>query len=144
MPSSRALMDTAFVVALENHRDPYHEPAKRIDRALLAANTELILHWGIILEIGDGYARLGRRTKGFELLRRFEIEAGYRVEPIDEPLYQAARGLYFNRPDKEWGLTDCVSFALMRREGITDALTADVHFRQAGFRALLLEPEAGT
>ena len=39
--------------------------------------------------------------------------------------------------DKEWTLTDCISFVVMQREGITDALTADHHFEQAGFVALL-------
>src|SRR5437899_12166806 len=43
------------------------------------------------------------------------------------------------RSDKEWGLTDCISFALMKQEGIAEALTADAHFRQAGCKALLLE-----
>ena len=47
--------------------------------------------------------------------------------------------LYRARSDKDWGLTDCVSFALMKREGIREALTADVHFRQAGLVALLLD-----
>ncbi len=47
--------------------------------------------------------------------------------------------LYRARLDKDWGLTDCVTFVLMKQEGITEALTADVHFRQAGFTALLLE-----
>jgi len=46
--------------------------------------------------------------------------------------------LYRGRQDKDWGLTDCLSFALMEQEGMREALTADVHFRQAGFRALLL------
>jgi hypothetical protein len=41
------------------------------------------------------------------------------------------------RPDKEWGLTDCVSFVVMQQMSITDALTTDDHFRQAGFRVLL-------
>jgi predicted nucleic acid-binding protein len=43
------------------------------------------------------------------------------------------------RPDKTWGFTDCISFVVMREEGLTDAVTADVHFVQAGFRALLRE-----
>jgi len=47
--------------------------------------------------------------------------------------------LYSERPDKEWGLTDCVSFVVMEAHGIRDALTADEHFEQAGFRALMHE-----
>ena len=59
--------------------------------------------------------------------------------PLSEALLQQGLALYRARPDKDWGLTDCVSFVLMKQEGITEALTADVHFRQAGFTALLLE-----
>ncbi len=47
--------------------------------------------------------------------------------------------LYRERPDKEWGLTDCVSFVVMRERGLTEALTTDDHFRQTGYRALLLD-----
>ena len=47
--------------------------------------------------------------------------------------------MYRARTDKEWGLTDCISFVLMKNEGISEALTADIHFRQAGFTAILLE-----
>jgi predicted nucleic acid-binding protein len=65
----------------------------------------------------------------------------YRVFPITKSLMTSASRLYQSRPDKEWGLTDCVSFALMQRERIKGALTADPHFRQAGFVPLLLEPE---
>ena len=42
------------------------------------------------------------------------------------------------RPDKEWSLTDCISFEVMAELGLTEALTADHHFEQAGFRALLV------
>jgi predicted nucleic acid-binding protein len=45
--------------------------------------------------------------------------------------------LYVNRPDKQWSLTDCISFVVMEREGIADALTGDKHFEQAGFNVLL-------
>jgi hypothetical protein len=39
----------------------------------------------------------------------------------------------FARPDKEWSLTDCISFVAMNERNITDALTSDHHFEQAGF-----------
>ena len=52
-------------------------------------------------------------------------------------LYQKAFQLFCNRPDKDWGLIDCVSFIVMREKRLSEALTADEHFEQAGFIALL-------
>ena len=45
--------------------------------------------------------------------------------------------LYRARPDKAWSLIDCISFMVMTERGITEALTGDHHFEQAGFRAPL-------
>jgi hypothetical protein len=45
--------------------------------------------------------------------------------------------LYADRPDKYWSLTDCISFVVMKDHQITEALTGDHHFEQAGFVALL-------
>jgi predicted nucleic acid-binding protein len=52
-------------------------------------------------------------------------------------LFSRGHQLFIDRPDKTWGLTDCISFALMQERNIRDALTADRHFEQAGFVALL-------
>ena len=139
MPSRTVFLDTSFIIALENRDDPLHQRAKELDRKLLAAGCPLMLHWGILLEIGDGYARIGRRTKALALLAKFTHEDGYRVCPITEALFEQALVLYQDRPDKDWGLTDCVSFTLMRQEGVTEALSADAHFRQAGFMPILLD-----
>ena len=139
MPPHLIFLDTSFIIALENRDDPRHTRAKLVGRELTASHPVFVLHWGVLFEIGDGYARLGRRAKGLELFERFQHEEGYEVQPINEPLFEEALALYRARHDKEWGLTDCVSFVLMRRLGISDALTADEHFRQAGFSALLLD-----
>ncbi len=45
--------------------------------------------------------------------------------------------LYARRPDKAWSLTDCISFVVMADRKLTEALTGDHHFEQAGFLALL-------
>lgn len=138
------LLDTSFVVALENKDDSHHDRAKQLDGEFLREQAQLVLHWGIMLEIGDGYARVGRRAKGLQLLSKFRDEAEYQIRPISDMLLQNSLELYRSRPDKDWGLTDCVSFALMQKEGITEALTADIHFRQAGFKALLLESDTAS
>lgn len=66
-----------------------------------------------------------------------EADPNIEVVPLSEEFYAKAFALFRDRMDKEWGLTDCISFVVMRERGISDALTADDHFRQAGFRPLL-------
>lgn len=61
------------------------------------------------------------------------------IVPASSQLFTAAFELYRSRQDKDWGLTDCASFVVMNERGVSEALTTDAHFRQAGFRALLLE-----
>jgi len=46
--------------------------------------------------------------------------------------------LFESRPDKDWSLTDCLSFMVMAERQLPKALTSDRHFVQAGFEALLL------
>lgn len=58
---------------------------------------------------------------------------------LDEILFGKAFELYKTHADKTWGLVDCVSFIVIRERGITDALTCDKHYVQAGFRALMLD-----
>ena len=52
-------------------------------------------------------------------------------------LFHAGLSLHRERPDKEWSLTDCISFYVMRERKIKRALAYDHHFEQAGFEALL-------
>lgn len=64
----------------------------------------------------------------------------YVLLPLSEFILAEAITLYQSRDDKEWGLTDCLSFVVMTQLGVSEALTADIHLRQAGFHALLLAP----
>ena len=141
MARRTVLMDTSFIIALENRDDPFHRQAQDLDRALVAEGAIFLLHWGILCEIGDGYSRLGRRQKGIDLLGKLVGEQGYEVFSVSESLLAEAVRLYRDRTDKDWGLTDCVSFVLMGQQGVAEALTADQHFVQAGFRALLLDAD---
>jgi len=60
-----------------------------------------------------------------------------KVVPLDTPLIDRALRLYASRPDKEWGLTDCIFFVVMKDKRITLVLSADAHFKQAGFSPML-------
>lgn len=92
-----------------------------------------------MLEIGNSLSKLRLRHVAVQLLETLEADPMVEIIPLSEELYAQAFDLYRSRPDKEWGLMDCISFIVMQERGITGALTTDAHFRQAGFRALLRE-----
>ncbi len=50
------------------------------------------------------------------------------VVPLTEELFAEGLVLFLSRPDKEWSLTDCISFVVMKKRGIRQAFTADHHF----------------
>jgi hypothetical protein len=56
---------------------------------------------------------------------------------MESGLFERGLSLYLRRMDKDWSLTDCVSFVVMEEMALTDALTGDRHFEQAGFHVLL-------
>lgn len=95
------------------------------------------------MEIGNALSKRRYRAAAVALLSSLELDLSIEVVPLSPELYAEAFDLYRGRPDKEWGLVDCVSFVVMKARGITEALTADEHFEQAGFRALLRRGGAG-
>lgn len=77
------------------------------------------------------------RASFLELLDTLKESPDVRILGPTLELFNRGVDLFGQRSDKEWSLTDCISFAAMHDNGITDALTGDRHFEQAGFRALL-------
>ena len=91
----------------------------------------------VLTEVADGLCRPPIRAQAGLFIERLRQRPEVRIFPAEEGLFDAGFRLYRQRSDKEWSLTDCISFAVMQREGITEALTGDHHFEQAGFVALL-------
>jgi predicted nucleic acid-binding protein len=130
-------LDTSYAIALSAPADQLHEAALLVAEQLESGNVSLVTTRAVALEIGNALSKLRYRREAAELLRSLEDDPGVEIVPLTEELYGRAFGLYRDRADKEWGMTDCVSFVVMRERGLTEALTADEHFRQAGFAALL-------
>lgn len=139
MPATSYFLDSSYIIALAVPGDEFHQRAVEISRQIEKSGGELVTTRAVILEIGNALARQRYRRAAVKLLQALHSDPTVRVVPLSERLYRQAHNLYINRPDKEWGLTDCCSFVVMQNDGLREALTADEHFRQAGFRALLLE-----
>jgi len=136
---AEVFLDAAYAIALSVPKDSYHSQAVALSNELEAFRTRMVTTRAVILEIGNALSKQRYRQAAIELLRALEADPNVLVIPLSEDLYTQAFRLYSERPDKEWGLTDCISFVVMQSREMTEALTADDHFQQAGFRALLLE-----
>jgi hypothetical protein len=91
----------------------------------------------VILEVGDALCNHRDRDDFLGLLENFDIDSRIKIVRLTPQLLQRGIKLFRERIDKDWPLTDCVSFVVMEDEGIKEALTGDKHFEQAGFTALL-------
>ena len=122
-------MDTSFVVALVNKNDQNHRLALDVSNQL--TGQMLVTTDAILLEIGNALSRNFKR-ESVEIIEDFLNSDDVRVIHLQPTLFRKAFNLYKSRSDKLWGLIDCVSFVVMKEIGITDALSTDKHFEQAG------------
>ena len=137
---SKAFLDTAFAIAASVPTDAFHEKAVQLAAKIKSDRLRLITTRGVLLEIGNALSKPRHRMDAAALLQALEDDKDVEIVPFTEELYARAFYLYRTRPDTEWGLVDCLSFVVMQERGITDALTTDEHFKQAGFRVLMREP----
>jgi len=136
---NEVFLDTSYAIALSSPKDNCHQKAARIASQIKSAGTRIATTHAVTLEIGNSLSKQCYRRAAVGLLHALDVDPRVSIVPFSEQLYVRAFKLYCDRMDKEWGLVDCVSFVVMSERGITDALTIDVHFQQAGFRALLRE-----
>jgi predicted nucleic acid-binding protein len=88
-------------------------------------------------EVADALAESECRGRVREFIHCLRASAACEIVPASRELLDRALELYHQHADKGWTLTDCGSFVIMRDRGVTQALTGDRHFEQAGFVALL-------
>ncbi len=130
----RIFADTYFFIALLNARDEGHTQAREVaeDESLVFVTTDFVL-----IELLDGLCTPLHRLKALRLANQLRQSPKHQVLPFTPQLLERGMALYGEREDKSWSLTDCISFVVMRDEGFHEALTADIHFEQAGFAALM-------
>lgn len=131
---NRVFADTWFFLAILNPSDPNHALALAASRAI--RHQRVTTDW-VLVEVGDALSQMGNRDVFIRFYDWIQNHAHITIVPASRQLLEAGIHLYRFRRDKDWPLTDCISFVVMEDEGISDALTGDKHFEQAGFNALL-------
>jgi uncharacterized protein len=126
--------DAFFYVALINRHDAYH--VRAADFAGKYRGEVVTTQW-VLAEVADGLAASVARRRVRSIFDQLARDRETQVIEASPELFARGLELYDERTDKAWSLTDCISFVVMREHGITNALTGDHHFTQAGFVALL-------
>src|SRR5688500_17013849 len=113
--------DTWAFLAIAEKDYPYHQVASEISERL---------------QQQQAFSKVRRRSAGIKQIdfahEMVKTGEGH-ILSVPTDLWQRAFDLYKQRPDKDWGHTDCISFIVMRELGLEKAFTADQHFEQAGF-----------
>jgi predicted nucleic acid-binding protein len=126
--------DTSYFVAAFNPRDQLYAIARDLYQSFAGrlVTTEFVL-----IEVANFYSRAGGRATFQKLLAALRADPGTEIVPATSGLFARGFDLFVARPDKDWSLTDCISFVAMEERKIIDALTADEHYAQAGYKPLL-------
>ena len=129
--------DAGYWIALFHPRDRLHSKALAVSQSL--KGQRIVTSQVVLTEFLNHFAAFGPQfqQKAVQVIDSLKASSSVEIVAQTSEQFDAALSLYSQRPDKEWGLTDCNSFLIMQEKAITEVLAHDEHFAQAGFVALL-------
>lgn len=126
-------LDSGFLIALNAADDQYHRRAVE-HWQLIGRTTPLVTTTYIVDEVVTFFNNRGRHAKAVTIGNLLIASGWVELLHVDEDLFRTGWEYLVKHADKQYSLTDCISFTVMRRMGLQEALTFDAHFQQAGFR----------
>ncbi len=136
MSYNKLFLDTSYVIASLITKDEYFDVATKLSNEVNNAK-EVWIHEGILLEVGDWFSGRNRNLGFMWIKLAYAEKFNLKIVKLTTELIEKGLELYEKYSDKTIGLTDCISFIVMKEKGIFEALTSDKHFEQAGFKVLL-------
>ena len=135
----RIFADAGYWIALLNPKDAGHSRAQQVSASL--GQARMITSEMVLSELLNAFASKGSALRETACAAVDQIRSNPNAEIVlmTSAAFRQAVARYRARSDKTWGLTDCTSFLIMEEKGITDVLTFDNDFKQAGFQSLLLD-----
>ena len=131
------MLDTSALVAVMVPSDSMHIPATALMIELHESESQAVLTEYVLVEFANFLSKIELRKLAVSMIDDLIGLPNFKVIWSDRGLFDAAYRLYKTRPDKDWSLTDCASFVVMKEQNISLAFTSDKHFEQAGFVKLL-------
>ena len=127
--------DSYYYLAFLNEKDEGHRKAVHFAKSF--RGRSITTEW-ILTEVGDAFVQPKQRSAYLQLLHDIQNDPHTIIIEASHELFTRGVELFADRSDKQWSLTDCISFVVMEEHVVLEALTADRHFEQAGYVPLLI------
>ena len=136
MAAREVFADTSALYALIDRRDANHAPMRSAVEILVRGGRMLVTTDHVVAEAVNLANARGGKVVATRLLDLLEESAGIRIEWIGVERFVRTKAFFRKHADHGYSFTDCASFVVMKEERISEALTTDAHFAEAGFRKL--------
>jgi predicted nucleic acid-binding protein len=140
MVDEAVFIDTSYLLALELEDDQVHQAAIQHWSRISLALPILVTTSYILDEVVTYLSSRRLHAKAVELGARLLNSPSVQFVHVDEATFFEGWAFFQRHRDKDYSLTDCISFVVMRRAGLTTAFSFDRHFIQAGFITEPLDP----
>ncbi len=128
----KVFVDTGAFVALRNRAEREHEAARAALSTLVSERVPLLTSNYVFAETYTALLMRVGRSEAIEWGRQFRSSEAIELVRVDEPIEDDAWSILEAHADKRWSYVDGTSFAVMEREGISEAFAFDHHFAQRG------------
>src|SRR6266404_9023397 len=130
------LVDAGYFIALFTPDDELHERAIAWSAHV---NEPLVVTEYVLLECVNKFSRPKDRPSAHALVEHVRTNPIFDLVHASAQLFADGLSLHRDRPDKEWSLTDCISFTVMTERKIGRALAYDRSFRASRLRSSLAQ-----
>lgn len=130
---SKVFLDTSYLLALELSKDQNHVAAKRHWQIIIQSLPSLVTTSYIFDEVVTFFNSRGHHAKAVQVGNNLLVSTSVELIHVDELLFYEGWQYFQQHQDKDYSLTDCISFTVMKRLGADTAFTFDDDFVQAGF-----------
>ena len=126
-------VDTGYLFALEITNDQHHQAAIRHWQSIVEALPRLVTTSYVFDEVVTFFNSRGQHAKAVQVGNNLLQSPSVQFIQVDTALFYEGWAYFQRHQDKDYSLTDCLSFLVMQKLGIQRAFAFDQHVVQAGF-----------
>src|ERR1044071_4002621 len=130
---SRVFLDTGCLLALELARDQNHSAAMQQWQSVTGSLPAFATTSYVFDEVVTYLSRRGHHAKAVQVEKNLLLSQSVELVHVDKQLFGEGWDYFQQHQDKEYSLTECISFIVIKDLSVQVASSFDGRCVQAGF-----------